>query len=130
MKIYRYYYEAVQGYEEMGFLIRMSELFEKVKNDNEEIELFKLVGIFEDNLPAPPNEFYFNNSNARSYFTEKGNRKFKKAINNIRKYLLNKYQWELICKCKDIRDNDSRILYSDDLQVILNENNSNNEDDF
>lgn len=119
MKIFRYYYTATENYPEAGFLIRLDDLFRFIPNKLD--EHLKLVAIFEDQLKAPDYELYWSNTTAKSYFTLKGNRKFKKAINAIKKELDEKYHWDMLCICKDISTDDERIIYRDEYQLILKE---------
>lgn len=122
MKIYRYYYEEIPDYfEKAGFLIRIDEILSFIISPKLEDELLKLIAIFEDELDAPDYNIYKNNPSAVSYFTQKGNRKFHKAINNIKTYLFEKCQQEMICITKEISKDDERILYIDDYQLILKE---------
>lgn len=122
MKIYRYYYEAIPDYfEKAGFLIRIDELLSLIISPKLEDELLKLVAIFEDELDAPDSEIYKRNPTAVSYFTQKGNRKFHKAINDIKTYLFENYHQEMICITKEISKDDERILYIDNYQLVLKE---------
>lgn len=122
MKIYRYYYEAIPDYfEKAGFLIRIDEILSLIIYPKLEDELLKLVAIFEDELDAPDSEIYKRNPTAVSYFTQKGNRKFHKAINDIKTYLFENYHQEMICITKEISKDDERILYIDNYQLVLKE---------
>lgn len=126
MLVFRYYYKAVDDFVESGFLIRVSDLIDIAieSNDDENMnEYLGLVAIFEDELSVPSFSSYINNPTARTYFTLKGNRKFKKAINKVKEILYKKHGWEMISICQDIPEGDPRIVYQDMYQILLNEKN-------
>ena len=87
--------------------------------DFEPIEVFKNINtgktcwVFEKDLPCPP----VNMSNTKSYFTERGNRKFRKKIREIQKLAESKgVGFETIIKdSSEIFD----IFYSDIYQVVI-----------
>ena len=87
-------------------------------DNEEELDLlFKIVAYFEDNLKAPNIDM----KDTESWFTEKGNRKFKKSIKKIimvleeRNYSVSRIQKEL---------NENKILYKDEYQVIISRKSS------
>ncbi len=116
MKVYRYYCPASNGYLEAGFIIRLDDIMRFTPKHED--EAFKLLAFFEDNLKAPPCELYWRYPTAKTYFTAKGNRKFKKVINKIRKYLLEVHHQIMCYDIKEIGDNDE-ILYEDEYQVLI-----------
>ena len=118
MKIYRYHYEASNMYEASGFLTRINEMLDDA-TDTEWSDLFSLISIFGDKLIAPDSKIYQDNPSARSWFTEKGNRKFRKAISEIRRYMSDEYGYTLITETKEISSDDPGIIYSDSLQIVL-----------
>lgn len=74
-------------------------------------EIWTLGAIFEEKLDLPQIPM----NNTRSYFTEKGNRTFRKAIRKIKKAALEK-NINVICEIKSSLEN---ILWEDEKQVII-----------
>ena len=102
MKVYRY--EVVNNSVHQGFLTAFDDYFD----DN---TIFELCGFFELKLPDPDIDM----KNTTSYFTEKGNRTFNKAIKAAKKKFLEK-GLEFICIVKELDEN--LIVYRDKYQVI------------
>ena len=104
MLLYRY--EFVKDDYRIGFLTGLDDFF----NDD---EVLSLGWVFEKDLPCPN----FNMENTKSYFTEKGNRKFRKKIREIQKLAENKgIVFDIIMKKEE---EVSDILYSDNYQVVV-----------
>lgn len=99
-----YRYEFVKDNHRIGILTGLDEYFSLD-------EICSVCGIFEMSLKAPD----INMSNTKSYFTEKGNRKFRKMIRNIKKIAETK---GIITECiaKETLDN---IVYADEYQVVI-----------
>ena len=74
-------------------------------------EILSLGWIFEKDLELPN----ISMKNTKSYFTEKGNRKFRKAIKAIKKAAKDK-GINVVCERKESLEN---ILYQDKYQVIM-----------
>lgn len=104
MLLYRY--EFVKDDYRIGFLTGLDNFF----TDD---EILASCWVFEKDLPCPP----INMSNTKSYFTEKGNRKFRKKIREIQKLAESKgVGFETIIKdSSEISD----IFYSDIYQVVI-----------
>lgn len=104
MLLYRY--EFVKDNYRVGFLTGLDDFFT-------EDEILSCSWVFERDLDCPT----FDMCNTKSYFTEKGNRKFRKCIRKIQKLAESKdIVFETIVKdSSDISD----ILYSDIYQVIV-----------
>lgn len=103
MQLYRY--EFQKDNKNIGILTGLDNFF------NED-EILSVCGIFEMDLDAPNIDM----TNTRSWFTEKGNRKFRKMIRKIKKIAETK-NIEVICKTIDI-NNLNKILYKDIYQII------------
>ena len=98
MRVYRY---TVEG---KGFLTALDDYF-KVE------ELLPLCWVFEVKLPCPA----ISMSDTSSYFTERGNKTFHKAIKKAREAYAQK-GIKLECITTDIDDED--ILYKDAYQIV------------
>ena len=103
MKVYRY--EVVDNDIRQGFLTAFDDYFD-------DDTIFELCWFFEHKLPDPD----INMQNTISYFTEKGNRTFNKAIKAAKKEFI-KRGLEFICIIDDINPDD--IIYQDKYQVII-----------
>ena len=101
-----YRYEFVKDNYRIGFLTGLDDFFD-------ELEVFSLSWVFERDLNCPD----FNMENTKSYFTEKGNRKFRKKIREIQKLAESKgIVFDIIIrKEEEISD----VLYSDNYQVVV-----------
>ena len=104
MKLYRY--EFQKDNKKIGILTGLDDYF----TDD---EIFSVCGIFEMRLDEPS----ISMQDTKSYFTEKGNRKFRKAIRKIQKIAESK-NIEVICEQID-KENLEDILYEDIYQVII-----------
>ncbi len=104
MLLYRY--EFVKNDYRVGFLTGLDDFFT-------DEEIFACCWIFEKDLADP----CISMSNTKSYFTEKGNRKFRKKIKEIQKLAESKgiIFDTIIRDSSEITD----ILYSDDYQVVV-----------
>ena len=104
MLLYRY--EFVKDDYRVGILAGLDDFFTVE-------EIFSVCGIFEMELECPTVEM----SNTKSYFTEKGNRKFRKGIRRIQKLAENKgISFDtIILDSSKVSD----ILYSDNYQVVV-----------
>ena len=104
MLLYRY--EFVKNDYRVGFLTGLDDFFT-------EDEILSCSWAFERDLDCP----IFDMCNTKSYFTEKGNRKFRKGIRKIQKLAESKgIVFDTIVKdSNEISD----ILYSDIYQVIF-----------
>lgn len=91
----------------IGFLAGLDDII------NED-EIFPLVFYFETCLEGPNIDM----ENTKSYFTSIGNRKFSKAIRNIKKVLLEK-GYTVSCTCVSIDEIKSKIVYSDKYQIVV-----------
>ena len=99
-----YRYEIVSNDQRVGLLTGLDDLFT-------EREVWSLIGPFELYLPGPDVSM----SDTRSYFTDDGNRKFRKAIRRIIKRVLDKgLHVDIITK--DTLDD---ILYEDKYQAVV-----------
>ena len=103
MKVFRY--EVIDKDKRQGFLTALDDYF-----DTDDI--LKLCWFFEDKLPAPD----VNMKNTISYFTEKGNRTFNKAIKQAKKAFIDK-GLEFVCMIDDISSD--KVIYQDKYQVII-----------
>lgn len=103
MQLYRY--EFRKNDKSIGILTGLDDFF----TDD---EIFSVCGIFEMKLDAPDIDM----SNTKSWFTEKGNRKFRKMIRKIKKIAEEK-NIEVVCKLCNKEDL-KEILYEDIYQVI------------
>lgn len=95
-----------------GIFLTLEEFLETKIKDKDEIvsAMLQFTAIFEDKLPLP-------NPMGICYFTEKGNRKFRKAITKIVKYL-EENGIKIICDTfEDISD--KTIVYTDRYQIAL-----------
>ena len=101
-----YRYELIKQEHRIGILAGLDDFF----NDS---EIISLSWVFERDLPDP----CISMSNTESYFTEKGNRKFKKGIRRIQKLAESKgiKFSSIVVNEHDLND----VLYSDDYQVII-----------
>lgn len=77
-------------------------------------EIFEVCGIFEMALKCPPIDM----RNSKSFFTDKGNRKFRKGIRKIKDIATTK-GIVVDCIVKDMSELKD-ILYSDNYQIIVN----------
>lgn len=77
-------------------------------------EILSVCGIFEMSLKCPP----INMSNSKSFFTDKGNRKFRKGIRKIKEIAKTK-GIKVECIVKDMSELED-IIYSDEYQIIIN----------
>lgn len=105
MTLYRY--EFSKNGNSIGFLTGLDDYFT-------EDEIFKVCGIFEVSLNCPD----INMDNTKSWFTEKGNRKFKKMIRKIQKIAEEK-DIEFVCRKTEKETVKDLILYEDTYQVII-----------
>ena len=103
MKVFRY--EVIDKDKRQGFLTALDDYF-----DTDDI--LRLCWFFEDKLPSPD----VNMKNTVSYFTEKGNRTFNKAIKQAKKAFIDK-GLEFICLIDDISSD--KVIYQDKYQVII-----------
>ena len=103
MKVYRY--EVVDNGNHQGFLTAFDDYFD-------DDTIFELCGFFELKLPDPDIDM----KNTTSYFTEKGNRTFNKAIKAAKKKFIEKCL-DFICITKDL--DESLIVYKDKYQAIV-----------
>lgn len=112
--LYRYYIKKYNA----GIFIGLSEFIESTygpnSNDGFDIVL-RLTGIFEDKLPAPTTKL----GEAEYWFTQKGNRKFRKAINKIILYLKNNDIDVEILNMEEDELSKYTVLYEDIYQVAL-----------
>ena len=99
-----YRYEFVKDNQRDGILTGLDKYFSID-------EICSVCGIFEISLKAPN----INMTNTKSYFTERGNRKFRKMIRNIKKIAETK---GIITECI-IKENLDNIIYTDNYQVII-----------
>ncbi len=99
-------YEISNGKESQGFLTALDDYFSLD-------EIFSVCGIFEMRLKGPN----INMKNTTSYFTPKGNRKFRKMIRKIKKMAEEKNLSFIKILKEDIADNE--ILYQDEYQIVL-----------
>lgn len=98
--LYRYEFKHNQ----VGIFIGMDDIFDPET-------AFGLSAFFDDELKRPCE----NLENTISYFTEKGNRKFSKALRKIKKASVEK-GYEVIKVEKE--ENELEILYKDKYQVL------------
>ena len=103
MKVFRY--EVIDNGVHKGFLTAFDDYFD-------DDTIFELCWFFEHKLPDPD----INMKNTTSYFTEKGNRTFNKAIKAAKKEFI-KRGLDFICIVKEIDEN--LIIYKDKYQVII-----------
>lgn len=99
-----YRYEFVKDNNRVGILTGLDEYF--TVN-----EICSVCGIFEMSLKAPDIDM----SNTKSYFTKKGNRKFRKMIRNIKKIAETK---GITTECV-LKQKLENIVYADNYQVII-----------
>ena len=110
MKLYRY---IVKG-TETGILVYLDKVFNPNTDDGLDM-IYRLCWPFEDFLKKPNIDGY---PYSRFWFTEKGNRKFNKAIRKIRKeYLSRGIETERLEM--DIDDDNPDIIYEDEYQVAI-----------
>ena len=100
---YRYFIKTDTT--EIGFLCDLESYFS-------ENEFFNLAAIFEDELDAPDIDM----RNTISFFTQKGNRKFHKAIKKCQT-AYEQLGIQFVRIEKEI--NESEIVYQDKYQIIL-----------
>lgn len=110
---YRYEIESGGEYPHTGILCGLDDLFDDF-ND----KLFKAIGYFEDSLKAPKG-FGSNGNITKCYFTNQGNKKFKKAIRIIKKEI-NKIGINIIKLSLDETIVDT-VYYRDKYQVVIDE---------
>ena len=103
LKVYRY--EVIDNGVHKGFLTAFDDYFD-------DDTIFELCWFFEHKLPDPD----INMKNTTSYFTEKGNRTFNKAIKAAKKEFISR-GLDFICIVKEIDEN--LIIYKDKYQVII-----------
>lgn len=104
MFVYRY--EFQKDNKRIGILTGLDEFF--TEND-----IFSVCGVFEMDLELPP----ISMKDTKSFFTEKGNRKFRKSIRKIEK-LANKYNISFIT-IKMNKEDLVDILYEDNYQIVI-----------
>ena len=108
MKLYRYVVlsdkEEHQSFSGYGILTALDYIFD-------EDTIINLTAIFQDKLPDP--DCIMNNT--CSYFTKRGNRKFNKAIRNIKKILIDK-GFRVITVYEDYEN--LNVVYKDLYQVV------------
>ena len=104
MFLYRYEFDSGCEKPHTGILTGLDDLFETD-------QILKLCAIFEDELPAP----VIWDRNTLSFFTEKGNRKFNKAIRKIKEAAK---EIGVGVNCIKINYTDASIIYEDKYQVI------------
>lgn len=111
MKLYRYEVVTSLCPPHTGILVALDYLYPKEEDTD---IILRLCAFFEDNLPHPGYEIDV--SNTMSFFTGKGNRKFNKAIKNIKK-TFNVKRVKVVC----IQTELDRVspLYQDEYQVII-----------
>lgn len=114
MKLYRFSdIDSDEGFIQAAYNYDDSEdyVFDKLTDD-----IFNLTAIFEDELPAPNVRIP---DGSKFYFTEKGNRKFHKAIMKLNKFL-NEHDiatiHTTIIEYDDVKD---QIVYEDTYQVAI-----------
>lgn len=112
---YRYEYDYTIGTlnPHLG-IITGWEFLEPAKDDDEFWDRMKHVAFFEDHLPGPDCDM----TNTESWFTQKGNRKFHKAIKELVDSIVDRGNFKVIRLSAEELD-ESRILYRDPYQVIL-----------
>ena len=99
-----YRYEFVKDDQRVGILTGLDDFFTWQ-------EVFSVCGVFEINLETPNVDM----DNTRSYFTDNGNRKFRKGIRKIQKLAASKgIRVDVITT--ETLDN---IVYSDRYQVVI-----------
>lgn len=98
--LYRYEFK----HNNVGIFVGMDDIFDPDT-------AFELSAFFDDNLKRPRD----NIENTISYFTDKGNRKFSKAIKKIKRASLKK-GFEVVRIEKE--ENELEILYKDKYQVL------------
>lgn len=110
-----YRYEVQEGFDYPHYGIFMA-----IQDILNEYESLRFTAIFEDELNAPP-DWYFKDklidfNSEFCFFTQKGNRKFSKAIKKIINALENKgYKVSRIL----LNENNADILYIDKYQAII-----------
>lgn len=112
MRVYRF--EFMRDSVKQGFLVAVTDKFENYFTVD---EFFKYFGIFEVKLALPNIDM----QNTKSYFTEKGYRKFRKMIKKIEKLAADKG----ICFLKEEMNKEELkdILFEDENQVIIRDTN-------
>ena len=90
----------------LGILTSLDYIF-----DNDDYKIIDLTYYFLDKLPDP----LCNMNNTRSYFTQKGNRKFNKAIKNLKK-AIEKEGFKVITIHE--KSENLHIIYKDAYQVV------------
>lgn len=108
---YRYEFDSKCEYPHTGILCGLDDLFDEYSDT-----LFKLIAYFEDNLECPT---CFKESNMQlvCYFTKKGNRKFHKAIKQIKDEV--KKLGVNVVRLEIRRDSIDKIYYEDKYQVVI-----------
>lgn len=108
MELYRYVVlsdkEEHQSFSGYGIMTALDYIFD-------EDTIIYLTAIFQDRLPDPD----CNMNDTCSYFTKKGNRKFNKAIRNIKKALIDK-GFRVITVYEDYEN--LNVVYEDQYQVV------------
>ena len=117
MKLYRYELKSnndeIKLDKHTGILTALEQIFEK-DFEKDMDKLCNLFWFFEEYLECPNIPL----SNTTSFFTEKGNRKFNKAIKNLKKAYAEKGIDVVLIN--EYRDNiKSIIVYEDENQVII-----------
>ena len=95
-----------------GIFVALETFLESMIVDRKEIDrlCLEFTAIFEDELPLP-------DPRGICYFTEKGNRKFHKAIIKMSNYL-KRNGVNIVCDTlKDVSD--KTVLYMDKYQIVL-----------
>lgn len=101
-----YRYEFSKDNKRVGILVGLDDFF----TDD---EIFSVCGIFEMKLACPN----INMANTKSYFTSKGNRKFRKKIREIKK-IANSKGIDVVCENVK-EENLDNIVYCDINQVVI-----------
>ena len=112
MKLYRY--STVD--DDIGFLQEAYNYDDENDciSDKLSDDIWKLTAIFEDQLQAPDVRIP---EGTKFYFTEKGNRKFHKAIKALCDFLSENEIADLDCKVIDMPD--EGVIYQDTYQVAI-----------
>lgn len=111
---YRYEYAPLptDPFEHLGILTGW-EFIDAPKTDAQFWDKMKFLAIFEDELPGAE----CNMKDTLSYFTQKGNRKFSKAIRALTKDIESRGRTVVRIEIPEI--DDSKILYRDRYQVVI-----------
>ena len=101
-----YRYEFVEGNTKTGLLVGLDDYF---TTD----EILSVCWIFELKLNSPG----INMKNTKSYFTDRGNRKFRKMIRKIRNIAKTK-NLDVVC-VKVSEEGLNNVVYKDQYQVVI-----------